>query len=43
MFAHCTSSLKEVRTGIQTGKNLEAVASAEAMEECCLLAYSQDH
>ena len=32
------NSLKEVRTGTQAGKNLEA--DAEAMEGCCLLACS---
>jgi hypothetical protein len=35
-FPHCCSSLKEVRTGTQTGQ--EAGADAEAMEGCSLLA-----
>lgn len=30
---------KEVRTGTQ-GRDLEAETEAEAMEECCLLAFS---
>ena len=34
------SSSKEVRTGAQAGRNLEAEADAGAMEGCCLLAYS---
>jgi hypothetical protein len=31
--------ITEVKTGIQTGMILEAGTDAEAMEECCLLAY----
>jgi hypothetical protein len=30
-----SSSLKEVRAGIQKDRNLEARAGAEALEECC--------
>ena len=33
-------SLKEVRTGIETGQNLEAGADTDTMEGCCLLACS---
>jgi hypothetical protein len=33
-------SLKEVRTGIQQGRNLEAGAEAEAVGKCCFLACS---
>jgi hypothetical protein len=36
---HC-SSLKGVRTGTQTGQELEAGTDAEALEECCLFACS---
>lgn len=32
-------SQREIRTGSQ-GRNLEAVAKAEAIENCCLVAYS---
>ena len=38
---HC-SSLKEVRTGTQTGQEPEAGTDAEAMEECWLPGYSHD-
>jgi hypothetical protein len=37
ILLHCCSSLKEVRTGTQTGQ--EAGADAEAIEGCSLLAY----
>ena len=36
---HCSLS-KEVRTGDQAGKSLEARADAEVMKGCCLLACS---
>jgi hypothetical protein len=35
---HYHPSMKEVRTGIQKGRKLEAEANSEAMEEYCLLA-----
>jgi hypothetical protein len=35
----CNPSSRKVRTGTQ-GRNLEAGAAGEAMEECCLLAFS---
>jgi hypothetical protein len=34
------SSSKEVRTGAQQGRKLEAGADSEVMEACCLLACS---
>ena len=37
-FPHCSSSVKEVRTGTQAGQ--KAGADAEAMEGCSLLACS---
>jgi hypothetical protein len=40
MLPPLLSSLKEVRTGTQNGRDLKAGADAEAMEECCLLAFS---
>jgi hypothetical protein len=39
IFGLCSSSLKEVGTGIQTDRNLEAGASEETLEGCCLLAF----
>ena len=37
---HCYSSSKEVRQELKQGRDLEAGADAEAMEECCLLVCS---
>jgi hypothetical protein len=36
---HCSSLKKDVRKGTPSGRILEMGTDAEAMEECCLLAY----
>ena len=40
MCLHHCSSLKGIRQEFEQGKSLEAGADAEAVEECCLLAFS---
>ena len=40
LLPHCSLSLKEARTGTQTGRILEASADEEPMEVCGLLAHS---